>query len=260
MAYTVFYSWQTDTRANANRTLVGDALTAAVTALGEGQVDDSPRVDSGMEGIAGSPEVATVMFDKIRRAAVFVGDVTLVGTVQRADGQTKRVPNANVSVEMGYAAGILGWERVIAVMNNHYGTPFEQPFDVRNRRFPITYTLDPEDTASRPSVLSQLVAELEGAIRAVGQANLATAEAAMATLDTACRTFIVLYGNMPLIAEPDPRVVTIGAATGLDTARFNAAAARLLDLGLIRAVTDQTSGAFAYEWTYLGKMVLAGVR
>jgi hypothetical protein len=62
VGYTVFYSWQSDTPANANRSLIRDALDAAVATLDA--VQEAPRVDTGMEGVAGSPEVATVMFEK----------------------------------------------------------------------------------------------------------------------------------------------------------------------------------------------------
>jgi hypothetical protein len=71
MEYPVFYSWQNDQPKACNRTFIREALDAAVNnVVAEGQVEDSPRVDSGMEGVAGSPEVASVMFDKIDKLGV----------------------------------------------------------------------------------------------------------------------------------------------------------------------------------------------
>src|SRR5437899_2419856 len=120
--YTIFYSWQTDSPQECNKRLIRDAIDAAVDAIGSGiTVEDSPRVESGMEGVAGTPEVASVMFDKIGESAIFLGDVTLVGTIQKTTNKegdcTKKTSNPNVALEMGYAAGILGWGRIICVIN-----------------------------------------------------------------------------------------------------------------------------------------------
>jgi hypothetical protein len=53
-----------------------------------------------MEGIACSPEVASVMFHKIDRCALFVADTTLVGSIHAGlpDDPPKRVPTPNVSL------------------------------------------------------------------------------------------------------------------------------------------------------------------
>jgi len=62
MEYPVFYSWQNDLPKKCNRTFIREALDEAVRNVkAEDKVEDSPRVDSGMEGIAGSPEVASIM-------------------------------------------------------------------------------------------------------------------------------------------------------------------------------------------------------
>ena len=84
MEYPVFYSWQSDLPKKCNRRFIREALDEAVRrVVAEGQVEDSPRIDDGMEGIAGSPEVASVMFQKIDRCALFVADTTLVCQGQR---------------------------------------------------------------------------------------------------------------------------------------------------------------------------------
>ena len=70
MEPTIFYSWQSDSPGHCNRNFIRKALDEAVALiLPTGTVNDSPRVDSGMERIAGSPEVASVMFDKIKKSA-----------------------------------------------------------------------------------------------------------------------------------------------------------------------------------------------
>ena len=124
-------------------------------------LEEAPRVDAGMEGISGTPEVASVMFDKIGAASLFVGDVTLVATADSS--KKRRGPNSNVSIEMGYAAGVLGWDRVICVMNEAFGSRFELPFDHRNRRFPITYTRKPDGEAKSDDLTASLIVALKTA-------------------------------------------------------------------------------------------------
>ena len=82
MGYSIFYSWQSDAPGDCNRAFIRQALDEAVASLAPGAtVEDSPRVESGMDGIAGTPEVATIMFTRIKKSAVFLGDMTLVGTI-----------------------------------------------------------------------------------------------------------------------------------------------------------------------------------
>jgi len=257
VGYTLFYSWQSDTASNANRSFIRSALEGAVGKVSAAvAVEDAPRVDSGMEGIAGSPEVAAVMFEKIRDSGVVVGDVSLVGAIARHDGSSKRTPNPNVLLELGYAAAILGWGRVIGVMNEHFGSAFEQPFDLRNRRFPIRYSLDPAEPSGRDAALSRLTNDLAGALEAVVTSDYRAAETVAARLDTNCRAFIAQYATANRIPEPAGNSFSLGSNSGLDTPRLLAAIGRLLDLGAIRAVYDSSSG-YAYEWTYLGRAVVA---
>jgi hypothetical protein len=110
MNYTVFYSWQTDTE--DDKQFIRDALDQAVEKL-RSEADlksDLPIVDTDLKNMGGIPDVATTMFQKIRKSAVFVGDLTLVGSYHShsANGP-KRTANPNVLIEMGYAAGTMGW-------------------------------------------------------------------------------------------------------------------------------------------------------
>lgn len=257
MEYPVFYSWQNDLPKKCTRTFIREALDEAVRSVdAEGQVEDSPRVDSGMEGVAGSPEVASVMFEKIDRCALFVADTTLVGTIAPAtpEGETKRVPNPNVSVEMGYAAARIGWDRVICVMNEHYGLRKHLPFDVRNRRFPIDYTLDPDKMERKNKVQEQLVEWLTGAINTAVQNENRAVDDAIERLDAQCINILqanhqTLYFH---IREPKNR------GEQLDAVVITSAIARLLELRILRYefAREDLGHNWAYHWTYLGKLVL----
>src|ERR1700732_4399624 len=72
--YTIFYSWQSDTAKKYNWSFIEKALQQAASDVKQsGNKHGMPTVDFGMERVAGSPEVATVMFRKIKSAAIFVG-------------------------------------------------------------------------------------------------------------------------------------------------------------------------------------------
>lgn len=254
MKYSIFYSWQSDVASDCNRLFIRTALDDAVASLSDAAVEDSPRVESGMEGIAGTPEVATVMFTRIKRSAVFLGDMTLVGSIRKeGSDELKRVPNPNVLLEMGYAAGTIGWERIICVMNEHFGERAELPFDVRNRRFPINYTLAPGDKNSVDKVRADLTKWIKFAIEAAITNEYEIATEALATLDINCINLMIAHGKKDHFSAPDPHVTTFGGP--LDTGKFNDAVIRLLDLKLLRADINPSRKIYEYFWT-LGKQVL----
>lgn len=254
--YSVFYSWQSDAPDGCNRQFIRQALDDAVASIASGgTVEDSPRVESGMEGIAGTPEVATVMFTKIKKSAVFIGDMTLVGIIAKAGSdEVKRVPNPNVLLEMGYAAGTIGWGRIICVMNEHFGKRTELPFDVRNRRFPIDYSLAPGDRFNREKVKKDLTRWVKFAIETVLKNEYEAVSEAVSALDINCLNLMGAYGKGNYFSAPDPKATTFGGP--LDTAKLNAAVIRLLDLRLIEARVAPDQGLYAYHWTYLGEQVL----
>lgn len=152
----VFYSWQSDTPAKAGRTFVREALAAAIAGL-ELEDAERPEIDQDTKGVLGSPVIADTIFQKIREAKVVVADVTLTG--QTPDG--KSLCNSNVAIELGYALGIHGDTILLKVMNTHYGSPEDLPFDLAHRRWPVQFNLSPDaDTTERQKVREALAKEL----------------------------------------------------------------------------------------------------
>lgn len=245
MSYSIFYSWQSDSHTHCNRKFIREALTEAIKRLNiKAYVEDAGRLESGMEGVSGSPEVATIMFKKIQEASLFVADVTLTGFAKRADGNERLVPNSNVSVELGFAAGVLGWERTVCVMNEFFGGREQQPFDVRNRRFPINYKCSPD--AERKVIqeaFERLVNDLEAALRVAEQSELLKVDDAIRRLDAGCLRMMSAHGKMEYFAEHSEFVKENPGAIP-----------RLLDLGLI--YTHVLDKLYAYHWTYLGRKVV----
>jgi len=254
---TIFYSWQTDSPGAVNKKFIREALDAAATELPKSiAVEDSPRVDSGMEGISGTPEVASIMFQKIDRCAVFVGDVSLIGEVTEkgSDASTKKIANPNVLLEMGYAAARIGWGRVICVMNEHYGCRNAQAFDVRNRRYPIDYTLSPEQMPSAARIKKGLAESLRTALAAVFKNELQMAKDTIEILDAECIALMHRCGEMPsfhIAGNPT-------AENPLSIKVWERPIERLLTLRLIRYdfAAEEQGLRWAYQWTYLGREVL----
>lgn len=172
-SFIIFYAWQSDSPANTNRNLIESAAKSALQSIKkEGTVEPAIRLDKDTKGVAGIPDIANTILDKIRSCDLFLADVTFVGSVfDRQNENTDLIPNPNVMIELGYALSELGWERVIPVMNIHYGDQTKLPFDLRNRRWPLAYLLPPDaDGALRTEEKEKLAKGLKDAIEAI--ANL----------------------------------------------------------------------------------------
>lgn len=260
MEYTIFYSWQMDAPSVTNKSFLRAALDQAVAQITTStvRVEPSPRVDSGMDDIAGTPEVATVMFEKIKDSAIFLGDVSLVGVIDRTNDQgaktgRQKTLNPNVAVEMGYAGALVGWDRIICVMNEEFGARREQPFDVRNRRFPINYSLSLKgaaDSEKKTTIQHKLANEIRGAIEAIETNELRKVANVQTQLDVRCLELMGVFGRHISFPEPNP------APPLMDVARFHSAAVRLLELKVLWAHVDPNISAYAYHWTHLGVELL----
>jgi hypothetical protein len=169
MSTTVFYAWQSDQPGSTTRNLIQRALEDASQAIRDDiTIDVDPRLDKDTAGVPGSPDIVATIFEKIDRASVFVADVTLI----TADAAARPSPNPNVLIELGYALKVLGWERVVLVMNTAYGPPGALPFDIRQRR---TMTFSVQETDQQKAEPRRALQKtLEVAVRAA----LAVAEQA----------------------------------------------------------------------------------
>jgi hypothetical protein len=159
MKATVFFSWQSDIRAAACRTLIQQALEgAAKTIACDDSIAVEPVIDRDTQDVPGAPDIGATILAKIDSAAVFVADVTIVG----ATASGKPTPNPNVLIELGYALRTLGWARILLVQNVAFGGPEALPFDLRQKRA-IVYNC-PEN-AERAPERRALQAKLEVALR-----------------------------------------------------------------------------------------------
>ena len=161
----LFYSWQSDTSPKANRNFIKDAIETAIRSINKTlALEEAIRYDHDTKDVPGTPEIVNTILKKIDESDMFLSDLTIVARSMEG----KQVPNPNVLIELGYAMKSIGSERVIAVMNEEYGTASDGlPFDLQHRRWPIRYSLSINATPMiRKEQKRYLVSQLEEAIRA----------------------------------------------------------------------------------------------
>jgi hypothetical protein len=157
----VFYSWQSDLPNATNRSFIEQALKNVANRItADDAVDVEPVIDRDTQGVAGAPDIAKTIFQKIASADVVVADVSIIGECRTG----RPTPNPNVLIELGYALRAVGDERVILVFNTAYGEFEQLPFDLKMRRA-LPYYM-PQSTTDRATERKGLEAKLEPAIRA----------------------------------------------------------------------------------------------
>lgn len=200
MPLTIFYSWQSDTRAACNRTLIQVALTGAIAELrGLPATSLDVAIDRDTIGTPGSPDIASTILEKIDRCSAMIADVTLVDSAS----DSRRFPNPNVLLEVGYAIKAKSFARIILVMNTHFGAVEQLPFDLRGKRV-LTYTSPPEAesrASSRDSLKASLISALVETLRL--ETELETTSTVNDIDVPAVRAEIasLLTSNLPNVAE-----------------------------------------------------------
>jgi hypothetical protein len=165
MQITVFYAWQSDRPKELNHYFVRDAAKAACERI---TADNSNAwavaLDSDTRGVVGMCDIPNTILEKINACDIFLADLTLVGSTD--DSDNKPLPNPNVVFELGYAAKSHGFDVLIGVMNEAFGTVDGQVFDIK-RRASLLYKASVTDSAEfRKAQRDELSRALEGVFRA----------------------------------------------------------------------------------------------
>ncbi len=171
MPISIFYSWQSQSPEQINHYFIRDALKDAMGVIkNECGLDERPKVDHDTKGIPGLPDIVQTIFSKIEASFVFVADVSFTS---KSDGN-RLSANPNVLIELGFALHALGEERIILVMNEHFGSPKDQmPFNLASRRWPITYNLEPDsDKETRKKVKKELTEKLSDALKSMNNSGV----------------------------------------------------------------------------------------
>ena len=161
----IFYSWQSDLESKYNRNFIKDCLERAIKALNkELLLNEAVRLDQDTKGIAGTPDIANTIFEKIRNSVIFIGDVTFIA----GNGDKKLCSNPNVMIELGYALSSLTDLCIVNIMNTAYGkAEGNLPFDLNHKRWPIQYHLNEENFSDKAKVREGLVKVLIEAIKPI---------------------------------------------------------------------------------------------
>ncbi|MFO0945612.1 MAG: hypothetical protein U1D30_06665 [Planctomycetota bacterium] len=156
MHATVFYSWQSDLHAKTTRNLMEGCLNNAIRQLGrEDDLDVVPSLERDTKELPGSPNILDAILEKIDNCAAFVADVSIINSGDtKRDNPARPAPNPNVLIELGYAVKTCGWDRILPVCNEYYGTIDRLPFDIPDRRV-IAYTLSETPTSDEARVAKE---------------------------------------------------------------------------------------------------------
>jgi len=164
----VFWAWQSDHPGEISRYVVREGLKQAIEHLRQAvDIDEPPEearrrdihLDHDTEGMTGMPSVGDSILAKIAASTAVVCDVTPVGTTPLIPGNEGEKPgrplmNPNVAIELGYAIGKLGDAAVIGVMNLAFGDTDTLPFDIKHKKWPVTYRL--VEGSTKPEIEAQI--------------------------------------------------------------------------------------------------------
>ncbi len=160
--YSVFYSWQSDTLSQYNRSFIEKCLSHAIDIINAKKTNGPLlSIDKDTSGIAGSPDIINTILNKIDHSVCFVADVTPIAHIGE-----KYVSNPNVMFELGYALSTLDYERIIIICNEAYCKLRDLPFDLGLKRI-IHYKLDPESETKKDDCKKNLTSHLIEAISSI---------------------------------------------------------------------------------------------
>ena len=177
MEISIFYAWQSDRHKKTNKYFIQEAAERALMRIcDDPSIEFFPTLDYDTKDVPGMPEITTTILKKIRECHIFLADLTFIASTEAetSDVKSKFISNPNVLFELGYAFNVLGWERIICVMNTAYGDSDLQIFDLAHRRWPIRYELNPEGQANKSEVRKSLRADVENAVRSILKGGVIT--------------------------------------------------------------------------------------
>jgi len=175
MKVKIFYSWQSDLPNNCNRGFIERSIEKALKRI-KGRTEDlalEPCIDRDTKDMPGSPEIAQTIFDKIRAAQIFIADVSVINkkSLMQKLFDHRATANPNVLLELGYAVGCLGWDRIICVYNLAYGGEKQLPFDLRGRRISFYSKYKNSGNSNTEEYSKDLAAKIDSILSTIDQSK-----------------------------------------------------------------------------------------
>ena len=144
----VFFSWQSDLDSKNHRNYIEKSVKKSIKYLNK---EDELRLfldyDRDTLGLLGTPDITSAIFDKIKKCALFIADISNIATTAN-----RSLPNPNVLIELGYAINSLGWDKIICFFDCNTGDVEGLPFDIRQKRILLYNPLN-ENEEDRKSVV-----------------------------------------------------------------------------------------------------------
>lgn len=154
--YNIFYSWQSDLPNKTNRSFIEEVIKKAIKRSKNTGYSIYLDYDRDTLGVTGSPDISEIIFNKIEKTDIFICDISIINK----DYGGRKMPNPNVLLELGYAAKVLGWEKIICLFNKKFGDISDVPFDLNHKRI-LFYDSDELNEKERVSkIISQSISEI----------------------------------------------------------------------------------------------------
>lgn len=158
----IFYSWQSDLPNKFNRGFIASVLEKVSKEINKSdQIGIQAIIDRDTKDTSGAPNIVNTIFSKIDECDIFIADISIINLHE--ENTSRRVPNPNVLVELGYAAAKLGWDNVILLYNLDYGRIEDIPFDLSQRR-PIFYKLSVDSNNHKVQIRDLLRSQIFASI------------------------------------------------------------------------------------------------
>ena len=126
----IFFSWQSDLDSKTHRNFIEKCIKKSIKSINKNEdLHIFVEYDRDTLGLLGTPDISSSIFDKIRKCALFVADISNI-----ASNSQRSIPNPNVLIELGFAINVLGWDRIICFFDTNTGKIENLPFDIRQKR------------------------------------------------------------------------------------------------------------------------------
>ncbi|ERJ89002.1 hypothetical protein HMPREF1989_00101 [Porphyromonas gingivalis F0566] len=138
---TIFFSWQSDLDTKKNKNFIENCIKKAISEFNkENNLLADFIIDKDTSGEPGNPDIIRTILNKIDNSRMFICDLSIINS----GCECRKTPNPNVIFELGYAIKSLGWEKIICIFNQEFGSVEEFPFDIKHRRL-LGYNLSSKD-------------------------------------------------------------------------------------------------------------------
>lgn len=146
---TIFFSWQSDLDSKKNKNFIENCIKKAISEFNkENNHLADFIIDKDTSGEPGNPDIIRTILNKIDNSRMFICDLSIINS----GCECRKTPNPNVIFELGYAIKSLGWEKIICIFNQEFGSVEEFPFDIKHRRL-LGYNLSSKDKQEKKNKL-----------------------------------------------------------------------------------------------------------